>query len=79
MREKTTDLDKPIGKMTRVKDFLPKPEELAMPEETIKITLFLKKSSVVFFKRKADECHTKYQRMIRELLDRYAAQYSSIK
>jgi len=65
--------------LTRVDDFLPRPEELIMPEETIKITLFLKKSSVDFFKHKASECHTKYQRMIRELIDRYASQYSSVK
>ena len=54
-------------------------ELLDMPEETIKITLLLKKSSVDFFKHKANKCHTKYQKMIRELVDRYAAQYSSIK
>lgn len=72
------DLNKPIGKLTRVDDFLPRPEELILPEETIKITLFLKKSSVDFFKHKAKECHTKYQKMIRELVNRYAAQYSSI-
>ena len=79
MKEKIMDSNKPIGKLTKVDDFLPRPEELIMPEETIKITLFLKKSSVDFFKHKASECHTKYQRMIRELVDRYASQYSSVK
>ncbi|PIP67591.1 MAG: CopG family transcriptional regulator [Candidatus Omnitrophica bacterium CG_4_9_14_0_2_um_filter_42_8] len=79
MKEKIIDSNKPIGKLTRVNDFLPRPEDLIMPEETIKITLLLKKSSVDFFKHKADKCHTKYQRMIRELVDRYAAQYSSVK
>jgi hypothetical protein len=79
MKEKMIDSNKPIGKMTRISDFLPRPEELIMPVETVKITLLLKKSSVEFFKRKAQECHTKYQKMIRELVDRYASQYSSIK
>lgn len=76
MKEKIRDSNKPFGKMIRVNDFLPRPEELAMPEDTVKITLFLKKSSVDFFKHKAQECHTKYQKMIRELVDRYAIQYS---
>ena len=79
MKEKIMDSNKPIGEMTRVDDFLPSPEELVVPEETVKITIALKKSSVNFFKHKARECHTKYQRMIRELIDRYAAQYSSAK
>lgn len=65
----------PIGKLTRVKDFLPPPSELALTEENVKITISLKKSSVEFFRREAQKHHTKYQRMIRELLDRYASQY----
>jgi hypothetical protein len=76
MKEKIIDSNKPIGKMTRVNDFLPSPEELVIPEETVKITILLKKSSVDFFKRKAQEYHTKYQKMIRELVDKYAAEYS---
>ena len=76
MKEKIMDSNKPIGKMARINDFLPPPEELIMPEETVKITILLKKSSVDFFKHKAQECHTKYQKMIRELVDKYAAEYS---
>ena len=49
MKKKMADLNKPIGKMTKIDDFLPPPEKLVMPEETIKVTLSLKKSSVVFF------------------------------
>ena len=77
MKKKRVDLNKPIGKMTRVDDFLPPPEKLAMPEETIKVTLSLKKSSVDFFKHQAEQYHTKYQKMIRELVDRYTTQYAS--
>jgi len=76
MKKRTINQDMPIGKLTRVKDFLPPPAELATPEETTKITISLKKSSIEFFKRQAQHYHTKYQRMIRELVDRYAMQYS---
>ncbi|MEK7850196.1 MAG: CopG family transcriptional regulator [Candidatus Omnitrophota bacterium] len=76
MRKKTLDFDMPMGKLTRVKDLLPSPADLVISEETKKITISLKKSSIDFFKRQAARYHTKYQRMIRELVDRYALQYS---
>ena len=77
MRPKTKrEMDLPIGKLTRVTDFLPPPERLAMPEETIKVTLLLSRDSIRFFKRQAAQHHTKYQRMIRALVDRYAERYS---
>ena len=65
-----------LGKMTRVDDFLPPPGELVTQEETVKITISLNKSSVDFLKRQARQHHTKYQKMIRELVDIYATQYS---
>lgn len=67
--------DMPIGKIKVVKDFLPPPEELVMPEETVKVTLALTKSSLDFFKREAQKHGTKYQKMIRELVDRYTKLY----
>lgn len=76
MKKKIKDLDMPVGKLSRVKDFLPTPAELVSPERTVKITIALKKQSVEFFKHKAEQYHTKYQKMIRELLDKYAMQYS---
>ena len=66
----------PVGRLIRVKDTLPPPHQLVMPEETVKITLFLSRTSIEFFKRQAGRHGTKYQRMIRRLLDRYAEQYS---
>ena len=75
MKKKTNNKDMPIGKLARIKDFLPAPSELAVSEETEKITISLKKSSIEFFKRQAARYHTKYQRMIRELIDRYAMQF----
>lgn len=70
------EMNLPIGDLTRVADFLPPPERLAIPEETIKVTLLLSKGSVRFFKRQATQHHTKYQRMIRALVDQYAERYS---
>ena len=65
----------PVGKLTRVEDLLPPPEQLVMPEETVKVTISLTKSSLDFFKRKAQKQGTKYQKMIRELVDRYTKIY----
>ncbi|HCC46699.1 MAG TPA: CopG family transcriptional regulator [Elusimicrobia bacterium] len=73
--KKTASGDKPVGKLTRVGDFLPPPGALAMPEDTIKVTLSLSRSSVNFFKEQARRNHTKYQRMIRSLVDTYTAHY----
>lgn len=77
MKDKMAEQDMPIGKLTKAKDFLPPPSELVIPEQTVKVTIALKKSSVEFFKKTAERHHTKYQRMIRELVDRYATQYST--
>jgi len=76
MNKRTAEADLPIGKLTRIKDVLPPPEKLVVPEDTIKVTLLLSKSSIRFFKQKAAQHRTKYQRMLRELVDRYAEQFS---
>ena len=76
MKEKNKDTNKPIGKLVRIKDFLPSPEELVIPQETTKVTISLSKSSVDFFKKQAKLHHTKYQKMIRELIDMYVVRYS---
>jgi len=61
--------------MHRIHDFLPPPEKLVMPEETMKVTMSLSKSSVRFFKQQASKHHVKYQKMIRNLVDTYTAHY----
>ena len=76
MKNKKIDQDMPQGRLKRIKDFLPAPSDLAVFQETKKITISLNKFSIDFFKRQAQVHHTKYQRMIRELVDRYAYQYS---
>lgn len=75
MKKRIRDNDMPIGRLTRVKDFLPPPEELVLPQDTVKVTIALSRSSVEFFKREAQRHHTKYQKMIREVVDRYASRY----
>ena len=45
--------------------------ELAFKEDSVKVTISLSKSSVDFFKREAKKHDTKYQQMIRRLLDAY--------
>ena len=76
MTKRAMDRDFPVGKLTRVKNFLPPPDKLVFPEDTVKVTLFLSRASVRFFKDQAVRNRTKYQRMIRELVDLYTAQYS---
>lgn len=61
-----------MGDVRVVSDFLPSPEELALKDETIKVTIALSKSSVDFFKSEAQKYNTQYQKMIRRLLDEYA-------
>ena len=75
MKSKIKYTDEPMGNLRVVKDFLPRPEQLALKEENLKITISLNKSSVEFFKKKAKEQHTSYQKMIRRLIDWYAMQH----
>ncbi|OGT31963.1 MAG: CopG family transcriptional regulator [Gammaproteobacteria bacterium RBG_16_51_14] len=72
MNEKIKYTDEPIGKVKVVPDFLPKPEELALKDDTMKVTIALSRSSVEFFKREAKKHDTQYQKMIRRLLDAYS-------
>lgn len=75
MKKKRLNSSMPIGKLTKVEDFLPPPEKLVIPENTVKVTLRMNKSTVEFFKEQAKKCHTKYQRMIRSLLDKYSEKF----
>ena len=76
MKGKIKYTDEPIGKVKVFADFLPTPEQLALKDETVKVTLALSKSSVEFFKNEANKHKTQYQKMIRRLLDEYAAHQS---
>ncbi len=74
-RKKVKYTNEPIGKVKIIPDFLPSPDDLIMKEEVVKVTLSLTKESVDFFKEEAGAHHTHYQKMIRNLLDQYAAHY----
>jgi len=65
-------IDEAISTSEAVEDFLPRPSELVFKEESVKITLELSKRSVRLFKQYAAKKGVKYQRMIRNLVDRYA-------
>jgi len=67
--------DGEIGEVKVIQDFLPAPHQLVFKEDQVKVTIGLSKSSVDFFKQEAKKHHTQYQKMIRRLLDLYAAQH----
>jgi predicted DNA binding CopG/RHH family protein len=71
MRRGDRYTDEPLGEVRVTRDFLPAPSELVYKEDTVKVTLALSRRSVEFFKRHAKAHDTKYQKMIRRLLDLY--------
>lgn len=75
MKKKISYSDEPLGEVKVVKDFLPPPERLVLKEEGVKVTMTLSKSSVDYFKKAAKQYRTPYQKMIRNLIDAYAARY----
>jgi hypothetical protein len=68
--------DEPMGEPKVVPDFLPRPEDLVFKEDGVKVTIFLSRRSVEFFKDQARKHNTQYQRMIRRLLDAYAEHHA---
>jgi predicted DNA binding CopG/RHH family protein len=75
-RKRKYDEDMPFGRVQIVPNFLPPPEKLVFPSDLMKITLQLDLKSYIFFKEQAKKLRVPYQRMIREVLIRYAAQHS---
>ena len=75
MKRKIKYTNEPMGKVKVIKDFLPSPAELALKEETVKVTISLSRASVEFFKNEAKKYNTQYQKMIRRLLDEYTAHH----
>jgi hypothetical protein len=76
MKKRIQYKNEPIGPVEIVPDFLPSPEELAYEDDGVKITLSLSRRSVDFFKAEAARHNSSYQRMIRRLVDTYAARHS---
>ena len=76
MKKKIKYTNERIGDIQVVRDFLPRPEELALKENNVKVTLNLSKSSIDFFKEIAKKNGSQYQKVIRNLLDLYASRFS---
>jgi len=76
MKTKIKYTNEPMGKVKITRDFLPSPSELALKDETVKVTIALSKSSIDYFKNEAKKYNTQYQKMIRRLLDEYTAHQS---
>ena len=51
--KKNKNTDMPIGDLTQIEDFLPAPHQLVAPDETVKVTISLTRTSLQFFKREA--------------------------
>jgi hypothetical protein len=69
--------DGPSPLARAIPNFLSPPEDLFPIEDTLKITLRLDRRSVEFYKERARRHGTKYQRMMREILKRYALHHLS--
>ncbi len=77
MKKKAFDPDMPIGKLTEIPDFLPPPHELAKAKTTLIVTIGLDPETIAFFKKQAGKHGAKYQKMIREVLERYVTHYKN--
>jgi predicted DNA binding CopG/RHH family protein len=62
-----------IAKIKIIKDFLPPPSELVPRDDIVKVSLSLSRRSIDFFKNEARKQRVPYQKMIRTLVDGYAA------
>jgi hypothetical protein len=51
-----------MGKVKIISDFLPSPEQLALKDETVKVTIALSKASVEFLKKEAKKYNTQYKK-----------------
>jgi hypothetical protein len=74
MKRKIKYSDEPL-QVEVVEDFLPPPDQLVLKQDTVKVTIGLSRPTVEFFKDCARRNHTQYQKMIRQLLDLYAARF----
>jgi len=76
-KRRLIDEDAPFGRLTVIPDFLPPPEELALPFKKQKVTILLEQWSVDFYKDRAKRLGIKYQQLMREVLSRYAQHHSA--
>ena len=62
----------PLKKINRSVKGMPYPIGLAPNQKKVLVSIYLNKPTVDLFKKEANKYHTKYQRMMRAVLDRYA-------
>jgi len=72
MKTKIKYTDEDLGDFEIVRDFLPQPKDLKLKEENVRVTINLSKKSVEYYKKVAKTSHTKYQKIIRTVVDVYA-------
>jgi predicted DNA binding CopG/RHH family protein len=70
-----TDGPRSLTNAKAIEDIFPRPEDLLLEDETIRVSINLTRNTVEAFKRFASEHDTKYQRVIRRLLDEFAARH----
>lgn len=75
MKKRKIDPDMPSKHWKEIPDFLPSPEELAKAKTTVIVTIGLDAETISFFKKAAKKKGAKYQKMIREVLNRYVNHY----
>lgn len=73
MNAKIKYTDEPIGNVKVIADFLPKPKDLVLKDETVQINISLSKSSIEYFKEEAKKNNTHYETLIRQILDEYVS------
>ena len=76
MKRKIKYTNEPM-ELELIKDFLPSPDQLAIKEKNVKITITLSTESIEFFKQVAKKHHSPYQKMIRKILDSYVSHYKN--
>jgi hypothetical protein len=77
MKRKAIYTNEPMGQLEVVEDFLSPPNHLVLKEDSVKVTISPSKNNVEFFKTHAARSKIAYQKMIRRLLDAYAARYAA--
>ena len=63
----------PVREIDKVIRQMPYPMGLDPIEKKALVTMYLNQSTIRYFKKQAEKHHTKYQRLMRAVLDRYAA------
>ena len=61
----------PLGKIDRVVHGMPPPPGLDPQEKKVLISFYLNESTIRFYKKEANRYGTKYQRLLRAILERY--------